>query len=569
MAEDFLALHAQMAGGLGGGRSAIDIQHVVQTAVGKQLGVEHALIAALAGSFITLQHHRARAVAEQDAGTTVGPVQEAAHAFRADQEHRIGLAAPDEIVRHRQAIDEAGTNRLNVEGSAVGHPQPGLHARGGGGKGFVGCGGAADDDVDFARVHARVGQSLARRRQRQVRSLLAIAHHAALADAGALADPGIRGIHDLGQIVVGDDFLRQIGTTTDDAGTDHAPTVPTRARSAVMRVLMSALAMVMAMSSAEAKPMASVPPWLFTTTPPRPRKMPPLAARGSSRRRSVLSAPEAIKAPIWPRRERFKERRRNWPTSLAVPSAVLRAILPVKPSVTTTSTVPSAMSLPSMKPWNAMGNPSLVAARSISAAPFTASLPFCSSVPTFKSPTLGRSRPRIACAKASPITAKSTNCSAVAETLAPQSKTTVWPRSVGQIEAMAGREMPSITPNWNMLIAIKAPVLPAETATSASLFFTTSSARHMLVSRPRRSTWLGLSSIATRSGAWRTPTRVLSLGWRARSPFKTASSPARMKFTSGWRCTTRINAVMTMPGPASPPIASTETVNSRATAILP
>ncbi len=72
--------------------------------------------------------------------------------------------------------------------------------------------------------------------------------------------------------------------------------------------------------------------------------------------------------------------------------------------------------------------------------------------------------------------------------------------------------MPSIMPSWNMLIAIKAPVLPAQTATSASPFFTASMARHMLVSRPRRSTWLGLSSIATRSGAWRTRDAVFEAG---------------------------------------------------------
>ena len=34
----------------------------------------------------------------------------------------------------------------------------------------------------------------------------------------------------------------------------------------------------------------------------------------------------------------------------ATPSAVFRAMLPVKPSVTTTSTVPLAMSVPSTKP---------------------------------------------------------------------------------------------------------------------------------------------------------------------------------------------------------------------------
>ena len=52
-----------------------------------------------------------------------------------------------------------------------------------------------------------------------------------------------------------------------------------------------------------------------------------------------------------------------------------------------------------------------------------------------------------------------------------------------------------------MDIAISAPVLPAETATSASPSFTHSMVCHMEVSRPRRSTWLGLSSMLTRPGA--------------------------------------------------------------------
>ena len=39
-------------------------------------------------------------------------------------------------------------------------------------------------------------------------------------------------------------------------------------------------------------------------------------------------------------------------------------------------------------------------------------------------------------------------------------------------------------------IAISAPVLPAETATSASPFFTHSMARHIEVFWPRRTIWL-------------------------------------------------------------------------------
>ena len=127
VAEDFLALHAQMAGGLGRGWAAIDIEHVVQPAVREQLGVEHALVGIVALAVIGLQHHRAGAVAEQHAGGAVGPVQQPAHAFGADQKNGAGLAAADEIVGHRQAIDEAGANRLHVEGGAVRHAQPRLH----------------------------------------------------------------------------------------------------------------------------------------------------------------------------------------------------------------------------------------------------------------------------------------------------------------------------------------------------------------------------------------------------------------------------------------------------------
>ena len=49
-----------------------------------------------------------------------------------------------------------------------------------------------------------------------------------------------------------------------------------------------------------------------------------------------------------------------------------------------------------------------------------------------------------------------------------------------------------------LAIAISAPVLPAETAQSASPFFTASIACHIEdVRRPARSAWLGLSVILT------------------------------------------------------------------------
>ena len=70
------------------------------------------------------------------------------------------------------------------------------------------------------------------------------------------------------------------------------------------------------------------------------------------------------------------------------------------------------------------------------------------------------------------------------------------PRVVGHIAAMAGRSTCAMVRRQIFAIAIKAPVLPAETATSARPFFTASIAIHIEdVRRPARRAWLGLSSI--------------------------------------------------------------------------
>ena len=53
------------------------------------------------------------------------------------------------------------------------------------------------------------------------------------------------------------------------------------------------------------------------------------------------------------------------------------------------------------------------------------------------------------------------------------------PRALGQIAAIAGRSMPAIGRRQKVAIAMSAPVLPAETATSAAFCFTASSASHI------------------------------------------------------------------------------------------
>ena len=84
---------------------------------------------------------------------------------------------------------------------------------------------------------------------------------------------------------------------------------------------------------------------------------------------------------------------------------------------------------------------------------------------------------------------------------------------VGHTAAIAGRSMPGSVRRQKRAIAISAPVLPAEIATSASPFFTASMASHIEeVLRPRRSAWLGLSSMLTATSVWMIREAALSSG---------------------------------------------------------
>ena len=98
--------------------------------------------------------------------------------------------------------------------------------------------------------------------------------------------------------------------------------------------------------------------------------------------------------------------------------------------------------------------------------------------------------------------------------------------SVGQIAAIAGRSMPAIMRRLNFAIAISAPVLPAETATSASPFFTASIASHIEdFQRPWRSAWLGLASMRTTTSVCTMREAALSRGRLSTSGATTAWSP--------------------------------------------
>ncbi len=96
------------------------------------------------------QEHRAGAVAEQHAGAAVLPVQDARIDLAADHQDAARLAGPDHAVGDRQAVDEPGAGRRQVEAEAPRDAQCRLHAQRGGGKRLVRRAGRQDD-----RVHVR------------------------------------------------------------------------------------------------------------------------------------------------------------------------------------------------------------------------------------------------------------------------------------------------------------------------------------------------------------------------------------------------------------------------------
>jgi len=108
--------------------------------------------------------------------------------------------------------------------------------------------------------------------------------------------------------------------------------------------------------------------------------------------------------------------------------------------------------------------------------------------------------------------------------VAPTSSTTLSPRSVGQMAAIAGRSMVAMVRRQNFDMAMSAPVLPADTQASDVPDLTASIALHMDdFQRPWRSAWLGLSSILTATSQWKNSLLSASLGYLASSG-RTASS---------------------------------------------
>ncbi len=186
------------------------------------MGRENTAVGRSALPLAGAQHDCAGAVAEQHAGAAIVPVEDAREGLGADHQHRVRLAAAQEVVGGRQRIDEAGADGLDIERSAAMDAQIVLHPGGGGGKCLVGRGGGQHDQVDGAGGDSGLGQRRVGSLGGEIGRQLAVGRDIALADAGALADPFVGSIEALRQFGVGQHLGRQIAAAAGDDRTPHA-----------------------------------------------------------------------------------------------------------------------------------------------------------------------------------------------------------------------------------------------------------------------------------------------------------------------------------------------------------
>src|SRR5207248_3834722 len=253
-------------------------------------------------------------------------------------QHRIG---------DRQRVEEAGAHGVHVESDAVVDPERRLDLGCGRWKSLVGRRGRKHDDVDVAGVDAGMIERAARGLGSEAARRLPVRRDVAVADTGALDDPLIGRVDGLGQFLIGNAARWQRAANAgDDRAARHSAASLAKAwarklsRSSPIFLVMSLRTMLAATRIALATPFELAPPWLFTISPLRPRKTAPLWLLGSRWCLSKLSAGRDRAKPAFDLNELLNARRSKSVTKRAVPSAVLSAILPEKPSVTTTSTAP-------------------------------------------------------------------------------------------------------------------------------------------------------------------------------------------------------------------------------------
>ena len=167
----------------------------------------------------SLYDRSTRAITKEHARGTVGPVERARHLLGSNDKHAPGTTAGDIALGDIERKYEAGTSRRNVEGRTCGTQALSNGARFGGNE-MIARRRRTDDKIQLTRIDSGRLERLLARCHGKVVERLGGAHMAAL-DARAGKNPLIRGIEELGQLVIGNTALGKRRACSKNRETHH------------------------------------------------------------------------------------------------------------------------------------------------------------------------------------------------------------------------------------------------------------------------------------------------------------------------------------------------------------
>ncbi len=161
---------------------------------------------------------RTGAIAEDDAGRTVGVVDDRRHRIRADHQNLGMNAGLNQLGPHLQGVEKTRARRGKVKTPGAVGTELVLHQAGGRGEEHVGRNRGHDDHLDLAGHDASLGKATPRCFHGHVTGRHARLDQVALADAKPLHDPLVRGVYHGRQVGVAEDAWRHIGSEGADFG---------------------------------------------------------------------------------------------------------------------------------------------------------------------------------------------------------------------------------------------------------------------------------------------------------------------------------------------------------------
>ena len=167
-----------------------------------------------------LEHHRTRAVAEENDRRAVIPVEDAGEHVSADDKSAIGKTRSEHPVRLDDGVHEAGAAGREVVGACVGGTELVGEDHRRRRKGHVGRHRRDDEEIDVLAGEARLRERGLAPGQRKVGERLRVGSDPALADPGALDDPLVRRVDEPLELGVVEHAVGRVGAEPGDRDGD-------------------------------------------------------------------------------------------------------------------------------------------------------------------------------------------------------------------------------------------------------------------------------------------------------------------------------------------------------------